>query len=243
MAVAEHLHGVVPREQAVALLLVDVKVLIRIVVVHVPWHVEPDAAHGVHDLAHGVPLHNHLIVRLKAYQLGDFLVEILDPPVSAAIVVIHGVDALDIPGDIHHGIPGNRHHRGLLVGHVVAGQQHRVRIAAAPRVPAQDQNCVVVLTLPLPVAAGAGPLAPVDLLHRIGGFFRLLGLCLAGVEVRPDEQALPGQDPRQGHSQNCGCGDQPLLPPGQSGPSLWGTSFSIHLVRHGATPFPSFSSR
>ncbi|CAN4024582.1 Helix-turn-helix domain, partial [Dysosmobacter welbionis] len=76
---------------------------------------------------------------------------------------------------------------------------HRVRIAAAPRVPAQDQNCVVVLTLPLPVAAGAGPLAPVDLLHRIGGFFRLLGLCLAGVEVRPDEQALPGQNSRQGH--------------------------------------------
>ncbi|CAN4043428.1 hypothetical protein BBBGCB_BBBGCB_12045, partial [Dysosmobacter welbionis] len=37
VAVAEHLHGVVPREQAVALLLVDVKVLIRIVVVHVPW--------------------------------------------------------------------------------------------------------------------------------------------------------------------------------------------------------------
>ncbi|CAN4043426.1 hypothetical protein BBBGCB_BBBGCB_12040, partial [Dysosmobacter welbionis] len=93
--------------------------------------------HGVHDLAHGVPLHNHLIVRLKAHQLGDFLVEILDPPVSAAIVVIHGVDALDIPGDIHHGVPGNGHHRGLLVGHVVAGQQHRVRVAAAPRVPAQ----------------------------------------------------------------------------------------------------------
>ncbi|SCJ15901.1 Uncharacterised protein [uncultured Blautia sp.] len=214
-----------------------------VTVIHVPGHIEPDAAHSVHDLAHGLPLHNHLIVRLKAHQLGNLLVEILDAPVSTAVPVVNRVDLLDIPGDIHHSVPGNGHHRGLLVGHVVAGQQHRVRIAAAPRVPAQDQNCVVVLTLPLPVAAGAGPLAPVDLLHRIGGFFRLLGLCLAGVEVRPDEQALPGQNSRQGHSQNCGCGNQPLLPPGQSGPSLWGTSFSIHLVRHGATPFPSFSSR
>ena len=27
------------------------------------------AAHGVHDLAHGLPLQNHLIIRLKAHQL------------------------------------------------------------------------------------------------------------------------------------------------------------------------------
>ena len=66
----QYLHGVVPREQAVARFLVDIEVLQGVTVIHVPGHIEPDAAHSVHDLAHGLPLHNHLIVRLKAHQLG-----------------------------------------------------------------------------------------------------------------------------------------------------------------------------
>ena len=85
----QYLHGVVPREQAVARFLVDIEVLQGVTVIHVPGHIEPDAAHSVHDLAHGLPLHNHLIVRLKAHQLGNLLVEILDAPVSAAVPVVN----------------------------------------------------------------------------------------------------------------------------------------------------------
>ena len=113
---------------------------------------------------------------------------------------------------MHHGIPGNRHHRGLLVGHVVAGQQHRVRVAAAPRVPAQDQDRVIVLTLPFPVAAGAGPFAPVDLLF-LGPAVRIRVLLR---QIRANEQALAGHHRDQHDGQYHGYRDQQLLLPRQA---------------------------
>ena len=211
MAVAEHLHGVISGEEPIALLLMDRQVLIGVIVVHIPGHVEPDAAHGVHDLANGLPLHDHLVVRLKAHQLGDLLIEILDPLLPAAVPVIDGVDALDVPGDVHHGVPGDRHHRGLLVGHVIAGQQHGVRVAAASRVPPQDQDRVVVVALPLPAAVGADALTPVDLLF-LGVLFLIRVLVR---QLRPDKQALAGHHRDQNDGQYGRHRDQQLLLPGQ----------------------------
>ena len=136
VAVADDLHGVVAGEEAVALLLVDVQVLIRIVVIHVPRHVEVHAAHGVHDLAHGVPFHHHLEVRLKAHQLGDLLVQGGDALFALPVHIIDGIDALDVPGHVHHGVPGDGHDSSFLIGHVVAGQQDGIRVAAAAGIPA-----------------------------------------------------------------------------------------------------------
>ena len=96
MAVTEYLHGVVAAEKPVALGLVDVKILIGVVVVHVARHIVIDAAHGVHDFTHGLPLHNHLIVRLEAHQLRNFFIEGLDALFSAAVIIINGIDPLEV---------------------------------------------------------------------------------------------------------------------------------------------------
>ena len=136
--VADDLHGVVAGEEAIALLLMDVEVLRGVVVVHIPGHVEVHAAHGVHDLTHGVPFHHHLIIRLKAHQLRDLLIEVLDALLTRAVVIVNGVDPLDIPRDVHHGVPGNGHDRGLLIGHIIACQEHGVRIPAAAGITAQN---------------------------------------------------------------------------------------------------------
>ena len=116
--------------------LLNDQILSRVVVVHGIGHIEIHAADGVHDLAHGLPLQNHLIIRLKANQLGDFFIKSLDALLPAAVHVVNGVDLLHVPVDVYHGVTGNGHDVGLLVGHIVAGQQHGVRVAAAPGVPA-----------------------------------------------------------------------------------------------------------
>ena len=207
VAVAEDLHGVVPAEKAVARRLVDMEILIGVVVVHVLGHVEVHAADGVHDLPHGVPFHHHLEVRLEAHQLGNLLVEVLDAPLASAVVIIDGVDPLDVPGDVHHGIPGDGHDGGLLVRHVVAGQQHGVRISAAAGIPAQDQDGPVILALPLSIAAtGPEALAVVNGLRPVGlavpihvhGILRVV----PDRQLRPDEEAPQGQRHRQSNGQN-----------------------------------------
>ena len=208
MAIAQHLHGVVAGEQAIALLLVDVQVLIGVVVIHVPGHIEPNAAHGVHDLAHGLPLHHDLVVGLKAHQLGDLLIERLDALIPAAAIVIHGVDALDVIGDVHHGIPGDGHDGGFLIGHVIAGQQHGVRVAAAAGIPAQNEHRIVVLALALTAGLGPHALAIIDLL-----FFRVGVLAR---QLRPDKQALAGHHHDQDQCQHHGHGHEDLLLPGQA---------------------------
>ena len=205
VAVAQHLHGVFAGEQAIALFLVDGQILIGVVIVHVPGHVKPDAAHGLHDLAHGLPLHDHLVVRLKAHQLGDLLIEMLDALIPAAIVIVHRVDPLDIPGDIDHGIPWDGHDGGLLVGDIVACKEHGVGVSAAAGVPAQDQHRVVVLALALAVAAGAQALLIVQLLRLL-----LLHRVLA-LKVRTDEQGLPAHHASQHHRQADGHSHQNLL--------------------------------
>ena len=131
MAIAQHAHGALAVQQLIALADMDGQILVRIVIVHVPGHIEPDPAHGVHDLANSLPLDDHLVVRLKAHQLGNLFVKVLDAAITTAIVIVDGVDSFDVPGHVDHSVPGNGHDSGLLVGHIIAGQQHRVRVAAA----------------------------------------------------------------------------------------------------------------
>ena len=216
VAVAQYAHGLLSVEFLIALADMDGQVLIGVVVIHVPGHVEPHPAHGVHNLTHGLPLDDHLVVRLKAHQLGDLLIEVLNTLVSPAAVIVYGVDALDVVGHIHHGIPGDGHDRGLLVGHVIACQQHGVGVAAATRVPAQNQDRIVVLTFPLAVAAGTGPLTPVN-------FFRLAGLRVGDrgilvADIGPNKQALTGGHNDNQHRRQ---GDQQLLLASQSARLLW----------------------
>ena len=219
VAVAQHAHGLLSVEFLIALADVDGQILIGVIVIHIPGHVEPHAAHGVHDFTHGLPLDDHLVVRLKAHQLGDLLIEVLNALVSPAAVVVNSVDALDIIGHVHHGIPGDGHDRGLLVGDVIACQQHGVGVAAAARVPAQNQDRIVVLTFPLAIAAGAGSLAPVNL-------FRLSGLRVGDggilvADIRPNKQALTGSHNDNQHRQHRRQGDQQLLLASQSARLLW----------------------
>ena len=213
---ADHAHGLLPVQKLIALVQMDGQVLKGVVVIHIPGYIEPDPAHGIHDLSHGLPLHDHLKVRLKAHQLRDLLVEVLDAPVAPAVIAIDGVDLLDVPGHVDHGIPGDGHDRGLLIGHVIAGQQHGIRVAATACVPAQNQDCIVVLALPLAVAAGTGALTPVDLLHFLLGIRVHRGeRFLLGGDIRSDEEALPGGYCHHPHRQHHSQGQQQLLLPGQ----------------------------
>ena len=221
---ADHLHGVVAGEQAIALFLLDHQVLQRVVVIHGVGHVEPDAAHGVHDLAHGLPLQNHLVVRGEAYQLADLLVEGLDALVTAAIGVIDGVDLLHVPGDVDHGVPGDGHDGGLLVRHVVAGQKHGVRIPAAACVPSQNEHGVIGVAFACAAGLGLDAVAPVDLGRGV-----LLG------ELRLDEQLFIRGRHRHGYGQQHGHRQQNLLRTGQPGAAGPGTPMLRFF--HGDPPF------
>ena len=206
MAVTEYLHGVVAAEKPVALGLVDGEVLNRVLIVHVAGDVKIHAAHGVHDLAHGFPLHNHLIVRLEAHQLRDFFIEGLDALFSAAVIIINGIDPLDVPRNVDHGIPRNGHDGGLLVGDIIAGQQHGVRVAAAARVPTKDQHRIIILALALAADPRLHAVSVVDAVFCL----RAVGLGTAR-QLRLDEHGFPrhnGQQHRRQHDRRC---QQPFL--------------------------------
>ena len=243
VAVAEHLHGVLACEQAVALRLVDGEVLVGVVVVHILGHVKPDAAHGLHDLAHGLPLHHHLVVRLEAHQLGDLLVEGLDTLVAASIGIIDGIDPFDVPGDVHHGVPGDGHDGGLLVGDIIAREEHGVGVPAAAGIPPQDQDGVEVLALALPVRPGADAVSVVDALGAGAGGAVLRGLCGQG---GLHEGQLPGNDDDQRHRQHGSRGDEPLLLFGKGGTlGLFAAlrPLSVISLFHWGRSFPCWDSR
>ena len=210
MAVADHAHSLLAAQELIALLDVDGQVLIGVVVIHVPWHVEIHAADGVHQLAHGLPLDNDLIIRLKAHQLGYLLIDLADALFPAAVVIIDGVDALDVPRHVHHGVPGDVHDGQLLVRHIIACQHHGVRIPAAAGIPAHHEDRVVILALALPVAPGTDAAAVVDLL-RAGFVFPLA----PGGKLRLDEQAAVCQRCNKDHRQHRRHGDEDLLSPGE----------------------------
>ena len=142
-------------------------------VVHVVGHVEVHAADGLHDRADGLPLHDHLIIRLKADELGDLLIERLDALIAPAVVVVDGVDLLHIPWDVHHRVARDGHDRRLLVRHVVAREQHRVGVAASARVAAEHKDRVEVLALALAAHARAHAVAVIQIDVGLTGVLRV----------------------------------------------------------------------
>ena len=221
---ADHLHGVVAGEEAIALFLFDHQALQRVMVIHGVGHVEPDAAHGIHDLAHGLPLQHHLIVRGKAHQLADLLVEGLDALVPAAVGVIDGVDLLDVPGDIDHGVPGNGHDGGRLIGHIVAGQEHGVRVSTAAGIPSQNEHGIIGVAFARAAGSGLDAVAPVDL--SCGALLR---------KLRADEPVLVHGRHRHGHRQQYRHCQQKFLQPGQPGAAA-GSSSSPFRFLHEDSP-------
>ena len=208
---ADHLHGIVAIQKAITLGLFNYQILIGIMVIHVIGHIKIHAADGIHDFSHSFPLDDHLIVRFKTHQLGDLLVECLEALVSSAIHIIYRVDFLHIPGDVHHGISGDRHNRGLLVCHVIACQQHCIRITAASGVSAQHQNGIEVLALPFSVSSGTNAVTIVDCLL----FFSRHSISLVG-QIRPDEQVLICDNRQQYNCEtDCNC-HQHFLRSGQA---------------------------
>ena len=217
---ADDLHGVLAHHEPPALFLFDHQVLFRVVVVHGIGIVEPDAPDRVHHLPHGLPFHDHPEVRLEAHQLGDLLIDLLHPPFPAAVHAVDGVELLHVPVHVYHGVPGQGHDRGPLMGHVVAGQEHGVGIAAAVGVAAQDQDRVIVLALAGPLAPGPDARAVAVILRPgIGGLLGPLvhrprghGALVDG--DRPHEQAPPDRHRQDQHQQRQDHQQQDQSPPG-----------------------------
>ena len=94
MAVADHAHGLLPVEDLEALLQVDVQILVGVVIVHIPGHVEFHAAYGVHQLPHSLPLNDDVEVRDNASEIPHLGLQSLDPAAVLLAGVIDGVDLL-----------------------------------------------------------------------------------------------------------------------------------------------------
>ena len=118
-------------------------------IIHGIGHIKPDTADSIHDGANRFPFHHDLVVRLKAHQLGDLLINGLQALIALAVAIINGIDLLVVPADIYQSIPGDRHHRGFLIGHIIAGQQHGIGIAAATGIPAQHEDRIIFIRLTL----------------------------------------------------------------------------------------------
>ena len=189
LAEPEHLHDLFPVQMLKALADVDVEVLGGVVVVHVHGDVEVHPADGGGQLAHRLPLHHDVEIRGKADGVGHGVHQGRHALIPTSGIVVDRVDLLDVPGLVDDGVPGDAHGVELLVLHVVGDHHDGIGIAAAPGVPAHQQEGVVVL---LPACRRqVRRLVPGDLrglggLHR-GAALRGLGVCFDG-NLRLDEQ-------------------------------------------------------
>ena len=195
-AEAHHTHSLLTVELLVAFLHMDGQILRRILIIHVAGHVIPYAADGVHQLAHGLPFHNHAVIRHKTHQLAHFFVQRLNTVITAAIKVVYGVDLLHIPVDVHHGVAGDTHDIHFLIFHIIGCQEHGICVAAAAGVAADHQKGKKVL---FPVA---GQL-------RAGQFTEFLFFCDRIRQFRPLEKGYcsrrctqHGRGQRQNDQQN-----------------------------------------
>ena len=205
----DHTHGLLTVKLLIALADMDGQILIGILVVHIPGHIKVHTANGVHDLAHSFPFHDNTIVRLEAHQLRDLLIQGIDALLSAAVVVVDGVDLLHIPVHVHHGVPGDGHDCGFLIGHVIGCQQHGVRVAAAAGIPAQDQHGIEVLALAFAVADRPNTVAIVHFLLPLVAFALIF-------QVRTYKQGTVSHCYQQDQGQHYTTSHHPFLLAGQS---------------------------
>ena len=194
-----------------ALFQVDVEVLVGVVVVHVLGHVELHAIHQIHQLHKHAQLHLYIEVRLEAHQL-------LDPAgqgVDAAGAGVDGVDLLDVPPLVNHGVPWDGHDAHVLLLGVVGDHHEGVGVAVVHVRAHQEEG---VHALP-PVAGDGGHVAGVAVigvelvvrgtrgsrvvrvLHRVllGGLDCCFGLVLGegrGLDPRPQGEPCGQGDHR-----------------------------------------------
>ena len=184
------------------------EVLIVVVVVHVPGHVEVHAPHGLHDLPHGLPLDDDVEIRHYAGEIGHLLFQTLHAAAAGLLGVEDAVNLLDRPGHVDHRVPGDAHHVHLTVWHVVGHQDKGVRIAAAGGVPADEQEGEVVL-----LPSGEDLLAVPVLLGLPVGIVVVDQGAVVVLHVRgPDKQEPPACSRQDQHGQQAENSRQGLLP-------------------------------
>ena len=153
------------------------EVLVGIVVVHILGHVELHALHQIHQLHEHLQLHLHIEIRLEADELLDPVGQGVNAVAGAGV---DGVDLLDVPLLVDHGVPGDGHNVDVLLLGVVADHHEGVRVAVV-LVGAHQQEGIHAL---LPVAGDGGhvavvPVVGIELIVRGSfGLLRLLGLLL-----------------------------------------------------------------
>ena len=140
MPPANQAHGLLPVQLLIALFQMDVQILPwgRVIIIHVEGDLEVDAANGVHQPAHRLPLDHHIEVRDDAGELAHLFfqggnpVDQLSIRIAAFIEVIHRVQtvAAALAAGVDHGIPGQAHTMDRLCLAVKGNQQHGVGIAA-----------------------------------------------------------------------------------------------------------------
>ena len=188
----------------------DVEILIGVVIVHGEGHIKIHAAQRLHDLPHGLPLDNHVKVRHHAGEVAHLGLEAL----YSLLGGVDGVDALDVPGDIHHGVPGDAHKAGLLVGHVIGGQHNSVGAAAGGVLPQEEEGKEVLLT------PACGFRLVLRLRRDILPFLLRLLLNLRGLDLLADVRRLDEDRPPRAHRQSqdrhaAQGNDRPPLPAGE----------------------------
>ena len=140
MPPADQAHGLLSVQLLIALLQMDMKILSRgrVIVIHVKGDLEVDAADGLHQPAHRLPLDDHIEVRGDTSEFshlffqGGNAVDQLGIRVPALIEVVHRVQAVAaaLAAGVDHGIPGQAHAMDRLCLAVKGEQQHGVSIAA-----------------------------------------------------------------------------------------------------------------
>ena len=134
----------------------DVQVLVGIVIVHVEGHIKVDPVQSVHQLAHRIPLQEHIKVGVDAGELAHFLLQgghsLLHPlrlrQVGGTTVTgVHRIDALAGSAGIDHGVPGDGQGVERLVVGIKGEEQDGIR-GAAGHIPPRHQEGIKARLLP-----------------------------------------------------------------------------------------------
>ena len=236
MAVADQLHRLIAIQLLITRFQVNFKVLREVVIIHIKGDFKINASNGIYQLSHRVPLNGHGKIRLIAHQLGNlFLQKLHSLFIVIRGVIIHGVEPLDIPGDIDHGIPRQREHTELLVRDVVGYQHHGVGIAAAEGILSyQEEGPEIVLPIAADLAWGFTAVLCFSSFSLVGRSLRPRGiygpLGLLGKEIPPDE------DGHNNGSQYRGNNKKDVQQPLPGRPNLLGPFRTGRLFLHASPP-------